>query len=164
MFSLQFKKDDDYETPKDAWMNIRPYLPLNKKAYDPFICNGLSEIYFKQLEIPYIEAIKEDFFDDKHKDYILQSDYILSNPPFSLKKEVLNRLVNDFDIPFILIMPSSTMNYMYFRNIFKDKELQIAIPRKRIQFLKNGIELKGCCFDCLYFCYKMNLPKDILFL
>jgi len=55
----------------------------------------------------------------------------------------------------------------YIRNLFKDSEnpLQIIIPRKRMQFLKDGEEPNNKCnFDCFYYCYKMNLPKDIIWL
>ena len=156
--SRSYKKDDDYETPLSAWEAIKTYLPLDKVAHDPFICNGRSIEYFKQLNIPHVEP-EGDFFEND-----IIGDYVLSNPPFTLKKEVLQRLV-DIDKPFIMIMPSQTINAVYFRNIFKDRQdhLQIIIPRKRIQFIKDGVQTKGCSFECYYFCYKMNLPSSIVF-
>jgi len=64
-------------------------------------------------------------------------------------------------------MPSSTINTQYVRKLFKN-DLQILIPAKRIQFTKviDGKEVitPGCNFDCFYFCYKMNLARDIIFL
>ena len=74
--------------------------------------------------------------------------------------------MKEIDKPFILIMPSSKINTSYFRENFKGGErLQIIIPRKRIQFIKNGNELNNKCnFDCFYYCYKMNLEKDIIWL
>ena len=74
------------------------------------------------------------------------------------------------DKPFIIIMPSSKINTSYFRENFMNKGLQIIIPRKRIHFLKlvNGEAVKGwknaCNFDCFYYCYKIGLPKDIIWL
>ena len=57
-------------------------------------------------------------------------------------------------------MPVSTICYKYFKD-YKDK-IQIIIPPKRYNFAP---ELKSTpSFDCLYYCYKMNLPKDIIFL
>lgn len=156
----RYKKDDDYETPKSAWEAIKPYLPLDKVAYDPFICSGRSVEFFEELNILHNEP-QGDFFENE-----INGDYVLSNPPFTLKKETLQRLVNELDVPFIMIMPSQTINAVYFREIFKSKEdlLQIAIPRKRINFIKDGEVKKGCAFDCFYFCYKMNLPSSIVFL
>ena len=48
--------------------------------------------------------------------------------------------------------------------------LQIIIPRKRIHFIKHveGKPVEGwknaCNFDCFYYCYKMKLPTDIVWL
>jgi hypothetical protein len=64
-------------------------------------------------------------------------------------------------------MPSAKMNTSYIRENFKDTDnpLQIIIPRKRIHFVKNGTEpTNKCNFDCFYYCYKMNLPRDIIWL
>ena len=75
----------------------------------------------------------------------------------------MNRLY-ELDKPFIIIMPQSKINTSYFR-AWKEKGIQIIIPRKRIQFIKNGNELENKCnFDCFYYCYKMNLEKDIIWL
>jgi hypothetical protein len=81
------------------------------------------------------------------------------------------RLV-ELNKPFILILPSPKLHTQYFRKLFnnsKDK-LQIVIPRKRIQFIKqiNGVvpdDYKSCCnFDCFYYCWKIGLERDITWL
>ena len=75
----------------------------------------------------------------------------------------------EYDKPFILIMPSSKINTSYFRE-WKNKGLQIIIPPKRIHFTKlvdGKVPNKwknACNFDCFYYCYKIDLPKDILWL
>ena len=98
-----------------------------------------------------------------------EGDILVSNPPFSLCKTILPRL-KELEKPFILIMPSSKINTQYFRECFKDGGLQIIIPRKRIQFDKkvNGETPEGwknsCNFDCFYYCYKMNLDQDIIWM
>jgi hypothetical protein len=74
----------------------------------------------------------------------------------------------ELDKPFIMILPSSKINTSYFRD-WKNK-LQIIIPKKRINFEKK-VDGKtpenyksSCNFDCFYYCYKMDLPKDIIWL
>ena len=75
----------------------------------------------------------------------------------------MNRL-KELDKPFIILLPQPAINTTSIRELFKD-ELQIIIPRKRIQFIKNGNELQNKCnFDCFYYCYKMNLQRDIIWL
>ena len=80
--------------------------------------------------------------------------------------------LKELDKPFILILPCSKICTQYIRENFKntDSPLQIIIPRKRIHFNKqiNGETPKGwknaCNFDCFYYCYKMNLEKDLIFI
>ena len=150
-----FIKHDDYMTPKYAWENIKQYIP-KKKIWEAFYGDGKSGTHLQELGFDVIhEPI--DFFEED------RGDIIVTNPPFSKSKEVMNRLY-DLDKPFILIFPSSKINTQYFRK-WKDRGIQIIIPRKRLQFIKNGDELQNKCnFDCFYYCYKMNLPNDIIWL
>ena len=156
-----FLKHDDYMTPKYAWENIKDYIPPNKDIWECFYGDGLSGKDLEEL-LPNNKIIHKqiDFFKNN------LGNIIISNPPFSKKKEVFTRL-KELDKPFIMICPSSMINTQYIRNLFyksKDK-LQIIIPRKRIQFIKNGDELLNKCnFDCFYYCYKINLPRDIIWL
>ena len=151
-----FLKHDDYMTPKYAWDNIKQYIPKDKVIWEAFMGDGKSGEYLTELGFNVIHN-DNDFFESN------EGDVLVSNPPFSLAKEIMPRL-KELDKPFILIMPSSKINTQYFRENFKN-EIQIIIPRKRIQFIKNGNELHGQCnFDCFYYCYKMNLPRDIIWL
>jgi len=96
-------------------------------------------------------------------------DIIITNPPFTLIPQVPERLVK-IGKPFILIMPAPKLFTQYVRKLFNEDHLQIVIPRKRIQFIKlvDGKvpeDYKSKCnFDCFYYCWKMNLPKDIIWL
>jgi len=58
-------------------------------------------------------------------------------------------------------MPCSTLTTRYFRDLFPD--IQVIVPRKRIQFRKlvDGVEVPSgrCSFDCLYFCWRLGLPR-----
>ena len=146
---------DDYMTPKYAWDNIKEYIPKDKIIWEAFMGDGKSGEYLKDLGLNVIHN-ENDFFKSN------EGDIIVSNPPFSKCKEILRRL-KELDKPFILILPSSKINTQYFR-IFKN-DIQLIIPPKRIQFLKNGNELNNKCnFDCFYYCYKMNLTKDIIWI
>lgn len=156
-----FNIHDDYMTPKYAWENIQQFIPKDKVIWEPFYGNGLSGTYLRELGFNVIHENIDFFENDK-------GDIIVSNPPFSNVKEILKRLLV-LDKPFILIMPSSKINTSYMRE-WKDKGLQIIIPRKRIQFQKlvNGEipqHFKNACnFDCFYYCYKMNLSSSIIWL
>lgn len=159
-----FQEHDDYMTPKYAWEDIKDYIPKDKVIWESFYGNGDSGTYLEELGFNVIHE-EVDFFEND------LGDIIVSNPPFSKCKEVLTRLV-EIDKPFILIMPSSKINTQYFRHLFSKKrdKIQIIIPKKRIHFTKliNGETPKNwknaCNFDCFYYCWKMHLENDIVWI
>ncbi len=159
-----FIKHDDYMTPDYAWDNIKQYIP-KVKIWEAFYGDGESGNYLTKLGFDVIHE-EIDFFDDNT---LPEYDCIVSNPPFSQSKAVMKRL-KQLDKPFIIIMPSSKINTSYFRENYMNNGLQIIIPRKRIHF-KKLIDGKvpdkwknACNFDCFYYCYKIELPKDIVWL
>jgi hypothetical protein len=159
-----FQKHDDYMTPRSAWENIAHLIPKDKVVWEAFYGDGKSGEYLRELGF---EVIHEDidFFTEN------RGDLIVSNPPFSKSKEVLARLV-ELNKPFIVILPASKVTTQYVRSLFKDNEskLQLIIPRSRIHFDKqiDGKTPEGwknsCYFDCFYYCWKMGLPRDLLWL
>ncbi len=156
-----FLKHDDYMTPKYAWENIAHLIPKDKVIWEAFYGDGKSGEYLKELGFNVIHE-PVDFFEND------LGEIIISNPPFSKSKEIMNRL-RELDIPFIIIMPTAKLTTSYIR-AWKDKGLQIILPRKRIHFEKqiNGKKVENwknaCNFDCFYYCYKMNLKSDIIWL
>tara|TARA_R100000951_G_scaffold96659_1_gene85999 strand:- start:658 stop:1137 length:480 start_codon:yes stop_codon:yes gene_type:complete len=150
-----FKDDDDYFTPKYVWEDIKDYIPKDKVIWEAFYGDGKSGSFLEELGFNVIHE-EIDFFENN------LGEIIVSNPPFSKIKQILEKL-KELQKPFILIMPSSKINTQYFRKNFKD-DIQIIIPKKRIAFIKNKKQTKSCNFDCFYYCYKINLPKDIVWL
>ena len=157
-----FIKHDDYMTPKYAWENISHLIPKDKIIWEAFFGDGESGKYLTELGFNVIHK-PIDFFKSN------EGEIIVSNPPFGKSKEVMQRL-KELDKPFIIIFPSSKINTQYVRENYKNSNLQIIIPRKRIHFKKlvEGKEVEGwknaCNFDCFYYCYKMNFDKDITWL
>jgi len=150
-----FIKHDDWMTPKHAWEDIKQYIPRDKIIWEAFMGDGKSGEYLEEMGLNVIHN-SNDFFESN------EGDMILSNPPFSLVKQIVPRLI-ELDKPFILLMPVSKIATQYFKS-FKDK-IQIIIPPKRINFVKNGTEKKDRCnFDCFYYCYKIELENDITWL
>tara|TARA_R110000868_G_scaffold2250_2_gene16866 strand:+ start:76 stop:558 length:483 start_codon:yes stop_codon:yes gene_type:complete len=159
MSFVQDKDSDNYITNKYEWECIKDYIPTDKIIWSPFYCDGKQKEYFKELGYDIIHEDK-DFFS-----YTPEYDLLIDNPPFSKKNEILNKL-NDLDKPFILICPSMMLSYKYFQTNFKDKNIQLIIPYKRMNFKHLNSNKKNYSppFASFYYCYKMNLPKDIIFL
>ena len=154
-----FTKHDAYMTPKSAWDNIKHFIPKDKVIWEAFYGDGKSGEHLRELGFNVIHE-EIDFYEHN------LGDIIVSNPPFSDTKNIMKRL-SLLDKPFIIIMPCSKLTSSYLRETFMNKGLQIIIPKKRIHFMKlvDGVmpdKWKNACnFDCFYYCYKMDLPRDI---
>ena len=152
-------KSDDFQTPAYVWADIEQYLPKNDTIYVPFYLNG--EIKQAYLDLGCKAVIHEDvdFFKNDFK-----YDFVIDNPPFSKKKQILSKLKTD-GTPFILLLPPSVLHTKYFREMFKnDTDLQIIIPKARIHYIsktQNGDRPANCPFDTIYLCWKMKLPREI---
>jgi hypothetical protein len=157
---MSFTKDkdsDNYITNAEDWLRIKDYIPKDKKIWSPFYCDGKQKEYFNDMGFDIIHE-DEDFFS-----YTPEYDMVIDNPPFSKKKEILARL-KELDKPFILVCPSMLLSYKYFQEDYKD--IQILIPYKRINFrhLNSTKRNYSPPFASFYFCYKMNLSKDLIFI
>ena len=157
MSFVKDKDSDNYTTNKSEWDRIKQYIPKDKVIWSPFYCDGKQKEYFKDIGFDIIHE-NEDFFQNN------KGDIIIDNPPFSKKKDIFNRL-KELDKPFIMICPSMMLNYKYFQTYFKE-HLQLIIPHTRIKFKHINSQNTNYTppFASYYFCYKMNLPKDLIWL
>ena len=146
---LLLRTDDEYYTPKHAWEDIRHVIPTDKVLWEAFKGDGTSGEYLKELGYNVVMT-DEDFFTCEPK-----GDIVVSNPPFSKCKEVLERLVS-LDMPFILILPAFKLHTRYVKQLFGStlKDLKLFVPPRRINFIKPGLAKSKCSFDCFYWSWK----------
>ena len=151
------KDSDNYSTDKHGWEIIKDFIPTDKQIWSPFYCDGKQKEYFKEMGFDIIHE-DEDFFEND------KGDIIIDNPPYSKWFNICNRL-KELDKPFILIAPPRAFTTKKFQNLFKE-HLQLIIPNKRPTFTKLNEESMGYTppFGVWYFCYKMNLEKDLIFI
>ena len=81
------KESDNYETNKEVWKLITPYIPPNKKIWSPFYCSGKQKEIFKELGYDILHENK-DFFS-----YTPEYDIIIDNPAFSKIRNEFKRLI-----------------------------------------------------------------------
>ncbi|NDV64688.1 tRNA (adenine-N(6)-)-methyltransferase [Bacteroides sp. 224] len=149
--------NDEKFTPQYAVLPILKYLPKDKIVWCPFDTKNSEFVIALQengFEIVFSHITTgEDFFEYEPEKW----DIIVSNPPFSNKKGVFERCLN-FGKPFALLMSNLWLSDISPSKLFKNKELQLLLFNKRIQYdEKNRIP-----FGSSYFCHKL-LPKQIIF-
>ena len=152
-----FKEQDEYYTPPILVKPILRFIEPNSTIWCPF--DTYKSEFVLQLEAAGHNVIYshiwygKDFFTyEPDEPY----DYIISNPPFSRKLEVFDRLYK-LGKPFAMVCPLTMLNYQEVGEFFLDKELQLLIVDKKVSF--NG---NTASFNNSYLCYKM-LPKDLMF-
>lgn len=152
-----FNEKDEYYTPEILVKPILKYLKPNSTVWCPFDTED-SEFVIQLTKaghkVIYSHIwLGQDFFEYEPKeDY----DYIISNPPFTRKLEVFDRLYK-LGKPFAMICGLPILNYQEVGNFFIDKDLQLLIVDKKVSFDGNTAS-----FNNSYFCYNI-LPKDIIF-
>lgn len=175
---MNIKKDECYTSYCEAEKLVN-YLTVNKvikkdsKIWLPFD-NCLSNIYKAFINYGYTNLILSnlelglDFYYYMPKDF----DFIISNPPFSGRTNLLNRLL-DIDKPFIILQGTQFFNNQYAVKYLCNLQqyFQFIMPRSRMNFLmydtNENIIRSGkssAAFYSFWLCYKINLSEVFNFL
>ena len=154
---------DEYYTPEQSWQFIEQYLP-NKLSfvYEPFYGKGHTYKYFDGHPNEYFMFGEKglNFFSSEADETLEYCDCVITNPPFSIKYQVIERLLK-YDVPFILMLPMSVMTTKKFRRAIGDADVSFIIPDTRLKYIRNG-KLSSPNFDSCYVCYKMIKEKLVL--
>lgn len=85
-------------------------------------------------------------------------DLIISNPPFTNKKEIFKRALS-FNKPFCLLMSLTWLNDSTPKKLFRNKGLQLLMFEERMTF--KGQEKNKINFSSAYYCRDF-LPEQIV--
>lgn len=159
-------KNDEYYTPNYAIEPIIKYLKKGSNIWCPF--DKEESNYVKLLTKNGFNVINThienggDFFNTNIN---INIDYIISNPPYSLKNEVFERLFS-LDIPFGMLVGVVGLFESKKRfNLFKNNDFEIMYFDKRISYLKSYEDEKPLInppFSSVYLCSNI-LPEKIIF-
>ncbi len=151
-------RSDEFFTPKYA---IKPLLPFLKKGSIIWECAWGGGNLAKHFEEEGFKVVGD------YRDFITgleigEIDIIITNPPYSLKDEFLKRA---FEIgkPFAFLLPLTTLEGLKRGNLFRKYGIQLIIPNRRINFITPSGKGSGAWFQTAWFCWKMDLPKQLNF-
>ena len=157
---IKFENPDECYTPEYA---IKPLLPFLKKEWSIWDCafgSGRLAEHFNKFGFNVV-GLKGKNFLEKDSDKAFNFDVIITNPPYSSKDYFLKRC---FEIgkPFALLLPIDALGSQTRVKMYMKHEIQLIIPHRRINFeIPSG--KKSNWFHAIWFCYKMNLPKQLNF-
>jgi hypothetical protein len=159
-------KNDEYYTHRYAIEPILEYINPHSKIWCPFDTEQSNFVTMLSNEKHYVKyshiSTGDDFFETD-----IKCDYIISNPPYTIKNEVLTRLF-ELGRPFAMLMNAAGLfDGQYRFNLFKDNEFELLYMNKRVEYFtdfNNPTEStrKSPPNPSVWFCSNM-LPQQIVF-
>ena len=155
MSQLQYKfnKNDEYYTPSYAVYPLIKYLKESSTIWCPFDkeeSNFVQVLTKEGFNVIYghIETGK-DFF----KVDVPKCDYIISNPPYSLKGEVFKRLIEIGKPYAMLINFQGIFDNKNRFEMFKNNRTEMLWLSPRVNYIKQGdYKASGVPFQSGYLC------------
>lgn len=157
--------NDEFYTPKYAIMPILKYVPIGSIVWCPFDTN--DSLIVKMFIEHGCKVIAthisngEDFFLME----IPHCDFIISNPPYSLKTEVLERLFASGKKFAMLLGVVGLFESEKRFSLFEHNRFEIMWMNKRIAYFKSYKDEKPSLnppFSSVWLCSKV-LPRDNVF-
>ena len=153
--------NDECYTPDYAVKPILEYIPKDVTVWCPFDTDKSEFVRLISKQNKVINSHLDDgqdFLQWQPKD---DWDMIVSNPPFSNKRKFFERALS-FDKPFALIMTNTWLNDSTPKILFKDKDLQLLMFDKRMEFNQSDGKVNNkITFSSSYYCWNF-LPKQII--
>jgi hypothetical protein len=153
-------KNDECYTPAYGVTPIIKYIPSNAKVWCPF--DRENSEFVKQISQSH--SVVRSHIDDGQDFFEYEPfhwDVIVSNPPFTNKRRFFERALS-FNKPFALIMANTWLNDAAPKQLFKDKDLQLLMFDKRMEFVQPNSTASGkITFSSSYYCWNF-LPKQII--
>lgn len=157
-------KNDEYYTPAYAVAPIIKYIPKYSRVWCPF--DTEKSMFVKMLRDVGcdVTATHINYGGDFFKIYV-ECDYIISNPPFSMKSEVFDSLFL-IGKPFAMLIGVVGLFEIKKRfDMFRDNMFEIMFLNKRVSFF-DSIDAKKTIlnppFSSVYITSKI-LPDRIVF-
>lgn len=159
-FSLAIKRSntDEWYTPREAVELIIPYLEGG--GYKKILCP------FDTIDSEFVKVLSEKGFDVTYSHIKTGTDFftinnlqdydaIVSNPPFSKRQAILERLFES-GVPFAMILNFNGLFDSKSRwKLFKDNSFELLIPLGRIHFFNDACEGNSPNFQSIYVCKGM---------
>lgn len=161
----QLANFNDLYTPPEWLAYLLPYLPKDWVYWE--MCYGEGHLY-RELQKRWFKVIWNKDWDcfevnpGNWNDY----DYIITNPPYRNNKAFIRRAIESWK-PFALLVRLEHLWWVEAYSIFKDLDLEILIPRRRISFITSKSYANNKCekstppFHTIWLTKWFNIGKQL---
>ena len=151
----KLKKQDNYNTPANAWEDILQFIKKERKLWLPFYNDGGCLKMLYDMSYNNVVHLDKDYFS-----YDISDALIIDNPMWSRKREIMDRIIKE-ERKCALLLPLDTMERKYFKKYLKN--FQIVIPLVRYRYESNYNTFKNLAtqkcsppFKSCWFCWNME--------
>lgn len=153
---------NDFQTPAEAIKPLIPYIPKNFVIWE---CAAGKGNLVKAFENEGYKVIATDILTGQN--FLLYEpeehyDIIVTNPPYSLKNEFLERAYA-LKKPFAFLLPLTTLESERRQRLFKKFGVELILLNKRINFETPSGSGSGSWFAVAWFCGYMKIGKELNF-
>ncbi len=161
---------DECQTPPYAFEPLIPHLENQYYNYLWDCASGKGSLIreFERRGFGYVGTdilYGDDFFDPtSYQKYLPEMFIIVTNPPYSIKYDFLERCYF-LGRPFALLMPVEMLGTAKGQELFNKYGIEVIFMSPRVDFYmpNKGWEGGGAQFPTAWFTWKLNLPKEINF-
>ena len=152
-------RNDECYTPAWPVSAIQKYIPFDKTVWCPFdkADSKFVEVLGRTHNV--IHSHIDDGQDFYSWEPTQQYDVIVSNPPFTNKRQIFERALS-LGKPFALIMANTWLNDAAPIQLFGDS-MQLMLFEKRIKYTVNGVVQNKITFASSFYCWNL-LPQQIV--
>ncbi len=159
--------NDEYYTPAYAVVPMVKYVPKGSKIWCPFDTNESHVVKVLRDSGHEVRCTHIGHGEDFNFFNLVpfEGEYIISNPPYSLKNEVFKRLF-ELGAPFAMLVGVVGLSESQARyEMFRDNKFEVMYLNRRIGFFKDFADQKPSIsppFSSVWICSGM-LPRQIIF-
>jgi len=152
---------DDFQTPEWA---IKPLLPFLKRDWTIWecacgkgnLCRAFRKEGFNVVGTDMLYGF--DFLTNKP----VQCDCIVTNPPYSIKQQFLERAYQ-LKTPFAFLLPLTTFETAKRQKLFREHGLEVIFFDNRINFETPTGKRSRSWFATAWFTFGLNIGKEMTF-
>lgn len=160
---------DDYETPDRVLDMVLEQLDTTQHfLWEPFKGTGRSTDYMRKKGFEVTNGDHSDFFQQTlpRPSSSTKELVVVSNPPFSKKRDILEHLKRLGVRKFALLLPVGTLFTRYFADLFPNCSTQLILTQGRVKFIDpvTQVAYKGSCsFDVVWICVELGFMHSIAY-
>ena len=156
---------DDFQTPVYVLEPLYKYIERFKTIWEP--ASGEGNIVRALLDHGHNVAASDILIGEQYNfltyDYNKDDfDAIITNPPYSLKNEFLERCY-EIGKPFALLLPLTALETARRQRLFKTYGIELILFDKRINYITPSKGKSASWFASAWFTWGLNIGKELTF-